>query len=345
MQRTTSVLFFALTLLAALPAQRDGRGGGRGPREFLSPKLENFTFANGTFASKKMQSGEAAYYILLPKGHDAEADKDKKYPWILWLPGFGGANDVLGRGGAEVLDKLRGEGKIPDMALVVFRASTGRRGRTTYMNGEGIGDVEDCIVTDLLTELPKQHPLSDKREQRALMGVSAGGFGALKIALRHPELFGAVAVHSAAILPADPADLEGMAESMVMRYLHGGIAEQLGDPIDKAKWQAIMPLGIVATKKPEELKGLQIYFDAGTDDHYGFFEPNQELSKVMKANGHKHLFREVEEGGHAWSSPKMKGNVEASLTFVAAALSGKDAVEEANKAADTKATDAGKQGK
>ena len=40
------------------------------------------------------------------------------------------------------------------------------------------------------------------------MGASMGGNGALRIAFKHPELFGAVAAHSAAVLPRDPDQLD-----------------------------------------------------------------------------------------------------------------------------------------
>jgi hypothetical protein len=141
-------------------------------------------------------------------------------------------------------------------------------------------------------------------------------------------------VHSSAILPADPKALAGMAEATVQRMLTDGMKSELGDPIDKDKWAAHMPLGIVATKKPDELKGLQIYFDAGTDDHYGFFEPNVQLAAAMEKHGHAHLFRPVEEGGHAWSSPTMKQSLATSLRFVGLALSGKAAVTELQKELD-----------
>lgn len=340
MRQHAFVLSASMLLLAALPAQRRGDGGGRSQEP---PKLENFTFESGTLTSDKVKDGEAGYFVYLPKGHADEANKDKQYPWVLWLPGFGGPTDFQGRGGAEVLDKLRGENKIPELALVVFRApGQGRRARTTYMNGEAAGDIEDLITGDLLTQLHTKYRLSDKREQRTVMGVSAGGFGAMKIAMRHPETFAAVAVHSAAILPADPTELDGMAAATVQRMLRGGIAEQLGDPIDKTKWAAQMPMGIVQNGKPESLKGLQIYFDAGTEDNYGFFEPNRKLHELMQERGFAHFFRPVEGGGHAWSSPTMKDSVAVSLQFVGMVLAGKDAVKEMQKAAaDAAATKGG----
>lgn len=327
----------AFLLLSLLPAQQ-------GRERQQAPKLTNYTLVEGTLQSEKVRQGEAGYFIYLPKGHGDEANKEKQYPWILWLPGFGGPFDFQGRGGAEVLDRLRGESKIPECALVVFRAP-GRRSRTTYMNGEAAGDIEDLICGDLLDQLQKKFRLSSERQQRAVMGVSAGGFGALKIAMRHPELFGAVAVHSAAILPADPEELGGMTEGVVQRQMRAGLAKEFGEPIDKVKWAAHMPLGLVASKKSEDFAGLQIYFDAGTEDNYGFCEPNEQLDAAMTKHGIKHVFRKVEEGGHAWSSPTMKDSVATSLQFVGLALQGKDAVEAAAaraQAAKKDAADAGK---
>lgn len=325
MHRLLPTLFALGAVLAALPAQF-------GRRNQEPPKLEHFYFDSWDFDTEHARGGEASYFIYLPKEHDHAKNKDRTFPWVLWCPGFGGPNDFQTRGGAATLDRLRGENKIPELALVVFRAP-GRRSRTTYMNGEAGGDIENLIVQDLVAHLQKRYRLSDKREQRAIMGVSAGGFGAMKIALRHPNVFGTVATHSAAILPAHPDELAGAAENIVYRYLRGGLAELLGDPIDPDKWAEQMPMGLVARRKPAQLKGLQIYFDAGTDDHYGFFEPNQQLAAEMKKHGHRFVFRPVDEGGHAWSSPKMRDNVAHSLSFVGLALSGKDAVAAANKKA------------
>jgi enterochelin esterase-like enzyme len=317
-------------LLAALPAQREAE----------LPKLKNFTAENGTVKSAKVREGTAGYTIFLPKGYADEANKDVKYPWALWLSGFGGTNEFIDGGGIHVLDRLRGEDKVPPMAFVIYR---GPSRRTVYVNGEAACDTEDLLVGDFPTELQTKYRLSSERKQRALMGISAGGFGAMKIALRHPDVFGVVATHSAAILPADPEDLAGMNETTVLRMMQrGGLAKEFGDPIDKAKWQAQMPLAIVAAKKPEDLKSLQIYFDAGTDDRYQFCPPNEQLDKAMTAAGHKHLFRKVDGGGHAFGDDSMKDNVACSLRFVGLAFTGKDAVAEMT-AAEKKDDDKGEE--
>ena len=296
-------------------------------RESSPPKLEHFYFDSWSFESENARGGEASYYIYLPKAHDHAASSTRRFPWILWCPGFGGPNDFQTRGGAETLDRLRGEGQIPELALIVFRPPGGR-GRTTYMNGEAGGDIEDLLVQDLVAHAESRYRLSSERRGRAVMGVSAGGFGALKLSLRHPDVFGAVAAHSAAILPADPTELAGYSESMVSRFLRGGLKEQLGDPIDPEKWAEQMPMGLATRRTPEQLMGLHVYFDAGTEDDYGFFEPNQQLALTMKRAGHRFEFHPVEEGGHAWSSLKMRDNLARSLTFVGKSLSGKNPYEQ-----------------
>ena len=76
-----------------------------------------------------------------------------------------------------------------------------------YINGKKTGKYEDLIAKDLIQHVNATYRVETDRAQRALMGVSMGGFGALKIALRFPKLFGVVAAHSAALLPADSENL------------------------------------------------------------------------------------------------------------------------------------------
>ena len=57
---------------------------------------------------------------------------------------------------------------------------------------------EDYIVQDLISDVESGFPVVKGREGRAIIGVSMGGFGAMKIALSHPDLF----VFAGALSPA-----------------------------------------------------------------------------------------------------------------------------------------------
>jgi len=319
---------FTVALVLALPlaAQRgDGPPRGRGPRPQASPvELKNFDFREVEFASKNLADGSGRMGVYLPKGAGDEANKDKTWPLVVWLHGFGGYEEFQWQGGSKTLDELRGKGEIPDVVFAAFEAPGGRRGRSVYVNGERSGKIEDAIVQDLIGHAVKELHASPDRAQHAIMGVSIGGFGALKIAMKHPDVFGAVAAHSSAIFADDPDKLPPQFQPQIARYMQMGLAEVFGNPIDKVKWAAEMPMGLARSAPKDAFAKLRIYFDAGTEDRYGFAAPNTELSKLMDERGIAHTYRLVEGGGHAWGSDSMLDNLRQSLRFVAAAFAGKD---------------------
>jgi pimeloyl-ACP methyl ester carboxylesterase len=65
-------------------------------------------------------------------------------------------------------------------------------GGSFYVNSSVTGRWEDAIVSDLVGFMDSHFATIAKRESRGLGGHSMGGFGALNIAMRHPEVFGAV---------------------------------------------------------------------------------------------------------------------------------------------------------
>ena len=168
------------------------------------------------------------------------------------------------------------------------------------------------------------------RSQRALMGVSIGGFGALKIALHHLDKFGSVAAHSSAVFPADPEKMPANYAGQVQRMLErGGLDAVFGNPIEKDKWAREMPTALVTSIDLEKLKTLRIYFDAGTADRYGFAPLNKDLHDVLEKRGVPHTFELVEGGGHSWGSGSLQKQLVKSLKFVGAGLGGGKANEKA----------------
>ena len=195
----TSLLLIG-TIAGALVTDADAQRRRR-PRPEV--KLEHLTYAEKSFESEALER-ETKYGVFLPKGYDDEKNAERKYPLILWLHGmWEDHNRFQYRGGAPVLDQLVGEGALPEC---VFVTANGSRS-SFYINGKKTGKYEDLIAKDLIQHVDATYRVTKDRAQRALMGVSMGGFGALKIALRYPKLFGVVAAHSAALLPADSENL------------------------------------------------------------------------------------------------------------------------------------------
>src|SRR5262245_31759277 len=273
---------------AALAAQNPDRPR-RDRRESAPIELKNLTFRTESFKSDAI-GRDVEIGVYLPKAYDDEKSKDVKWPLAIWLHGM--HEDHLRfheRGGAAVLDQGVGDGKLPPC---VFVSANG--GRTSMYVNRKDARYEDLITVDLLAHLAKAYRVSDKREQRAIMGISMGGMAALRIAFTKPELFGAVGTHSAAVFCEDPEQLPDM---MKKRAKDFGLDEVFGNPIQKEPWQKANPLCLANATAPKTLATLRIYFDAGTDDRYGFAGGNKLLHEALDKRGVAHTWRLIEGGG------------------------------------------------
>lgn len=293
------------TALAQTPGGRRGQGDKGKPIE-----LQNFTFTEQSFHSDAV-AADMPFGIYLPKDYDAPANKDVKWPLVIWLHGM--FEDHLrfhGRGvGAPILDQTVTDGKLPPCVFVLANG-----GRTSMYINVGKGhEYQDLIEQDLLQHITKTYRVRKDRGGRALMGISMGGMAALRIGFTKPELFGTIAVHSSAVFPEDPEQLPEQIKGAAKRF---GFSDVFGDPIDKDKWAATNPLGIAKRLDPKSVVDLRIYFDAGTDDRYQFGVSNKALHEVLEEKKIAHQWTLVTGGGHAWGSGFKEASLVASLQFV-----------------------------
>ena len=312
--RSLSSVLTLFAVAATLVAQAPDRGRGR--RDAKPVELKNLTFRTETFKSEAIgRDNEIGVY--LPKDYDDPKNKDVKWPLVVWLHGlFEDHMRFHERGGAEVLDQCVGEGKLPPC---VFVSANG--GRTSMYFNRKDQRWEDLITVDLLEHLNKTYRVSDKREQRAIMGVSMGGMAALRIAFTKPELFGAVGAHSAAVFGEDPEQLPEMLKKRAKDF---GLDEVFGNPIQKEPWQKANPLSLANAADAKALNTLRIYFDAGTDDRYGFAVGNKSLHEALDKKGVSHTWRLIEGGGHSWGAHFQDQTLPYSFAVVGQMFAGKD---------------------
>ena len=95
----------------------------------------------------------------------------------------------------ERLDRLITSGAVRPLIAVLPDAST-RLGGSQYLNSPATGNYEDHIL-ELTGYIDDQYPTLAASNQRAVLGHSSGGYGALRLAMRHPEVFALTAAHSA----------------------------------------------------------------------------------------------------------------------------------------------------
>ncbi len=82
------------------------------------------------------------------------------------------------------------------LAIVVLPDCWTIFGDAQYLNASALGRYEDYLIEELIPYVDATHRTLPRREHRAISGKSSGGYGAIVQAMRHPEMFSAVACHS-----------------------------------------------------------------------------------------------------------------------------------------------------
>jgi S-formylglutathione hydrolase FrmB len=206
------------------------------------------------------------YCVYIPSGYDAAATQHppRRYPVLYFLHGLGDNEQTLfNSGGWTLLDDLRKQGKMGDFLIV---APEGRR--SFYVNSaDGSVRYSDFFLQEFMPQLESKYLVRSGRAGRAVSGVSMGGYGALRFAFAHPELFSAVSAQSAALITESPQQLD--TASQTGAPVLSVLGPVFGKPIDAQHWKENSPF-VLAKKNADGLRKLAIYFNCGQSDDYGF---------------------------------------------------------------------------
>lgn len=147
--------------------------------------------------------------VFLPPSYSK--DKNRRYPVVYALHGFSiGAEQWT----HEIHVPQTIEGAFAQGAkqvIVVLPDSKTIYGGSMYSSSVTTGDFEKFIAHDVVTYIDAHYRTIPNRLARGLAGHSMGGYGALRIGMKHPDVFGSLYVMSACCLspmgsrPANPA--------------------------------------------------------------------------------------------------------------------------------------------
>ena len=138
---------------------------------------------------------EQPIYVYLPPGY--ESSTTRRYPTLYLLHGYSAKSSAWIAGGYQgfnlqsSMDELIKEGKVREM-IVVAANGFNAYGGSFYTNSPVTGNWEDVIVRDLLSYVDTNYRTLPRAESRGIAGHSMGGYGAIMLAMKHPELFSAV---------------------------------------------------------------------------------------------------------------------------------------------------------
>ena len=247
------------------------------------------------------------YCIVLPSSFDA--DKSRQFPILYFFHGLGDNEQFFIHSGAwNLTEDMREKGELKDFLIATPDADA-----SFYINSkDGKTRYEDFLLQEYFPFIEKRYRAAPGRSHRAIAGISMGGYGALHLAFRHPELFISVSAHSAALIEKLPEFVGASPNSPRARVL-GAV---FGIPPDPAFWERNSPLTLARTA---DLKGLKIYFDCGDQDDYGFDAGATALDKILSARRIAHSFH-IYPGRH--DAGYFAEHLPASLIFCERALYG-----------------------
>jgi S-formylglutathione hydrolase FrmB len=223
------------------------------------------------------------YCVVLPESYSAP-HSPKRYPVLYFLHGLGNNEQTLfNSGGWNVIQDLRQQHQIGEFLIVSPQA-----GSSFFINSaDGTNRYSDFFLQEFVPYIEKKYPVQSERRTRGITGISMGGYGALRFAFAHPELFGSVSAESAALIPAAPAELNAAIRSGTP--LGSLLGPVFGQPINPAHWRSNDPL-VLARRNASRLQTMAIYFNCGRSDDLGFDKGAEALDRELKAEKVAHQY-------------------------------------------------------
>ena len=147
---------------------------------------------------------------------------------------------------------------------------------------------EDYLTHDLIADVEARFPAARDRDHRAIIGISMGGFAAIKLALTRPDLFAFVGAISPAIDVCQRRfNLKRTGEWWRLRSIFGPTGSQTRHSAD--------PFVLVQSANPALTPS--IYLTAGESEP--LLAPNRRFAALLKHRGFNYEFH-TQPGGHDW---------------------------------------------
>jgi S-formylglutathione hydrolase FrmB len=277
--KPTFTLIAALLLapLAALAQERQTPSWTTSP--VRAPRVEFRTFPS------QAAKATVSFHVFTPEIYDRE--KENRFPVLYWLHGSGGGEKGVTPLSA-FFDRAIREGKIPPM-LVVF--PHGMAASMWCDSKDGAFPMETVVTRELVPHIDATFRTLATREARMIEGFSMGGYGAARLGLKYPQLFGAVSILAGGPLDLDFAGLRAAGNPAERERI---LNSTFGGDLDY--YRAIHPI-TVAEQQADAVRGkIRVRIVAGARDNTGPL--NRTYSDHLKKLNIAHTFTIVPRVGH-----------------------------------------------
>lgn len=207
-----------------------------------------------------------AYNVFLPPGFDPAGGP---YRLLVLLHGAG-ADEQFWAGKIRLwsaVERGMADGRVAAPIAVMPGA------RDTWWVDSPMARAESWVVRDLLADVALKYPVARTRAGRAVAGYSAGGFGALRLALRRPDLFSRAALWAPACYADLPPPTSGARRSAAFRGADGRF--------DEAAWRAVAWPAALAGYLAQPLR-VPFFLAAGDADPLGIAQEALRLAEALE---------------------------------------------------------------
>ena len=238
--------------------------------------------AGGLLESKSLYSKEyneyIHYSILLPASYSTSPGRD--YPVVYWLHGAnGGARSLSPL--ATRFRKAMGTG-LMDEAVVVFPES---KPLSMWVDSKNGGyPIESLFIKSLVPHIQNSFRISKDRLQHYIAGFSMGGYGAARLGLKFPNIFGNIVMVGAGTLDVSLDNTPRASKStkeQVMRNIYGNDENYFYSSSPRS-----LAISSVARTKPKAKSSITII--VGTSDEV--YDQNIRFSDYLKRAGYETRF-------------------------------------------------------
>ena len=320
MMKSRLGLFFLAVLLSTCAC---------GNKEHDLPPVDPVPFTrynSGLSISSTLLNREVKYDILLPEGYDT--DTDKRYPVMYCFHGYGDNNTSWNGKYMACEPKIKNlEKQGLEPIIYVFP-----NGWNTYWVDRFNGKYPymSMLVQEFIPFIDKTYRTIADREHRGTIGYSMGGFGAMVIAMKHPELFSM----SAPLSMSFRTDEQYMAESQSgwdnqWGGVFGGVG-QSGEGRLTDYYKEHCPLHQFTAENKDKYSSVHWFLTCG-DNEEQLLIANDDLHVMMRDNGYEHEYR-VGDGGH--STSYWKAALDEILPYFSALMAGETSWQKTYKTPD-----------